>query len=116
MSMQSAVSSADPGARALVHIPPGWLPLHVAIDPKVDALDLVRIWRCLRHEGRHLEAREARSIASRRWPSGRLWADVPGPAPGDKSMRSDGRESVGSSWEARSGFPLSCRCRDPPPS
>jgi hypothetical protein len=42
-----------------IRVPPGWLPPHVAVDPKVDALDLVRIWRCLKHEGRHIEAREA---------------------------------------------------------
>lgn len=59
MSMPKRGVVGRPRRDELVHIPPGWLPLHVAIDPKVDALDLVRIWRCLRHEGRHLEAREA---------------------------------------------------------
>jgi hypothetical protein len=42
----------------LVHVP-GWVPPHLNISPQVDALTVVQIWRFLRHEGRHIEAREA---------------------------------------------------------
>jgi hypothetical protein len=38
--------------------PDGWAPLRVAISPEANALDLVLVWRCLRHAGRHIEAQE----------------------------------------------------------
>lgn len=41
-----------------IHIPPGWLPPHLTISPAASALDLVLVWRCLEHAGRHREARE----------------------------------------------------------
>ena len=41
-----------------IRIPPGWLPLRVAISPEANALDLVLLWRCLQHAGRYREARE----------------------------------------------------------
>jgi len=52
-----------------IHIPPGWLPLHLTISPAASAYDLVLAWRCLQHAGRHLEAREVfnrlRTLAER---------------------------------------------------
>ena len=52
-----------------IHIPPGWAPLHLNISPEANALDLLLVWRCLRHAGRHIEAREVfdrlRALADR---------------------------------------------------